>query len=403
MNAGAYGRDWSDVLVRALVVTADGEEWLAPDELGLAYRHSALGAGQVVARVEYRLERRPPAEIRAAVAELIAQRKATQPTNKRTFGSVFKNPARRASARAGCSSSAGSRAIESAARVISPKHANFIENADGATSADCVALMVEARRRAHEEFGVELEREVVFVGSARASGADVGGVGARGESSRMAGGRSARGSRRHAAAASVVVPFPRDAAGARLDLARFVPSGRSLLATFGVARGRRRRVLGRVRDPGLRGRAGRRARRTARALARGDAGDARLVGQSLVAIDARRGRGHPARASRRRRGLRRPRLPAHARRQGRAGAAGRRRPARGDSSWLATGRREGDPRDRDGDASARSRGSGSRGARRFGVGGQVPAGWSPATRALAEAHSAGLGGRVKGIRTPATS
>jgi UDP-N-acetylmuramate dehydrogenase len=48
--------------------------------------------------------------------------------------------------------------------VISPKHANFIENADGATSADCLALMVEARRRASEQFGVDLVREVVLVG-----------------------------------------------------------------------------------------------------------------------------------------------------------------------------------------------------------------------------------------------
>ena len=48
--------------------------------------------------------------------------------------------------------------------IVSPKHANFIENAGGATSADCVALMVEARRRAYVEFGVVLEREVVFVG-----------------------------------------------------------------------------------------------------------------------------------------------------------------------------------------------------------------------------------------------
>ena len=93
MNAGAYGRDWSDVLVRALVVTADGEKWVTPDDLGLAYRHSALGEGDVVARVEYRLGRRPPADIRATVAELDRARKATQPTNKRTFGSVFNNPA----------------------------------------------------------------------------------------------------------------------------------------------------------------------------------------------------------------------------------------------------------------------------------------------------------------------
>ena len=39
---------------------------------------------------------------------------------------------------------------------ISPKHANFIENAGGATSADAVALMAEARRRAREQYGVEL-------------------------------------------------------------------------------------------------------------------------------------------------------------------------------------------------------------------------------------------------------
>ena len=33
---------------------------------------------------------------------------------------------------------------------ISPRHANFIENAGGATSADAVALMGEARRRVHD-------------------------------------------------------------------------------------------------------------------------------------------------------------------------------------------------------------------------------------------------------------
>ena len=163
MNAGAYGRDWSDVLVRALVVTADGEAWITPDELGLAYRHSELGAGDVVARVEYRLEPRRPAEIKATVAELVAQRKATQPTNKRTFGSVFKNPPGEIGA-GRMLELCGLKGHRIGGAIVSPKHANFIENADGATSSDCVALMVEARRRAREEFGVELEREVVFAG-----------------------------------------------------------------------------------------------------------------------------------------------------------------------------------------------------------------------------------------------
>ena len=47
---------------------------------------------------------------------------------------------------------------------ISPRHANFIENADGARTADAIALMAEARRRAREQFGVELEHEVEFLG-----------------------------------------------------------------------------------------------------------------------------------------------------------------------------------------------------------------------------------------------
>jgi UDP-N-acetylenolpyruvoylglucosamine reductase len=165
MNAGAYGRDWSHVLVRAHVVTADDQGWLTPNELGLEYRHSTLGAHQVVARVEYRLDLRPPEEIKATLSGLVAQRKATQPTNKRTFGSVFKNPPGGVGA-GRMLELCGLKGHRIGGAIVSPKHANFIENAGGATSADCVALMVEARRRAREQFGVELEREVVFAGLA---------------------------------------------------------------------------------------------------------------------------------------------------------------------------------------------------------------------------------------------
>jgi UDP-N-acetylmuramate dehydrogenase len=162
MNAGAYGGDFSQVLERALVVTAAGSSWLTPDELGLTYRHSDLGDGQVVAQVELRLTPRPVDEIKSVVSGLQARRKAAQPTNKRTFGSVFKNPEHELTA---------GRMLEACVlrghRIggaqISPMHANFIENAGGARSADAVALMIEARRRAYEQFGVELEHEVRFL------------------------------------------------------------------------------------------------------------------------------------------------------------------------------------------------------------------------------------------------
>jgi UDP-N-acetylenolpyruvoylglucosamine reductase len=163
MNAGAYGSDWRAILVRALVVGEDGAGWLSPDELGLEYRRSALRPGQVVARAEFGLTPRPREEIRSTIADLQARRKATQPTNKRTFGSVFKNPDHELSA-GRILEACGLKGHRIGGAVISTRHANFIENAGGARSSEAVALMLEARRRAREQFGVELEQEVQFLG-----------------------------------------------------------------------------------------------------------------------------------------------------------------------------------------------------------------------------------------------
>jgi UDP-N-acetylmuramate dehydrogenase len=163
MNAGAYGSDWTSILTRALVVSAAGSGWLSVDELGLDYRRSQVEPGQVVARVEYSLVPRAEAEIRASVSELVARRKATQPTTKRTFGSVFKNPSGELGA-GRMIELCGLKGHAIGGAVVSPRHANFIENAGGATTADCLALMTECRRRVREQFGVDLEHEVVLLG-----------------------------------------------------------------------------------------------------------------------------------------------------------------------------------------------------------------------------------------------
>jgi UDP-N-acetylenolpyruvoylglucosamine reductase len=163
MNAGAYGGDFAAILERALVVDADGAAWRTPEELGLRYRHSDLEHGQVVARAELRLESRPPAEIRATIADLQARRKAAQPTNKRTFGSVFKNPQHELTA-GRMLEACGLKGYRIGGARISPRHANFVENAGGARSADAFALMAEARRRARERFGVDLVHEVELLG-----------------------------------------------------------------------------------------------------------------------------------------------------------------------------------------------------------------------------------------------
>ena len=164
MNAGAYGGNIAGVLVRALVVDAAVARWWTKEELEFSYRRSGLHPGSVVAQVEFRLAPRPPVEIKETVASMQAQRKAAQPTNKRTFGSVFTNPAGHELTAGRMLEACGLKGYRIGGARISPRHANFIENVDRARSRDALALMVEARRRALEQYGVELDREVQFLG-----------------------------------------------------------------------------------------------------------------------------------------------------------------------------------------------------------------------------------------------
>lgn len=163
MNAGAYGREWSDILIDAVIVDAAGTRTLERGELGLSYRQSTLAPGEVVASARFRLEPSSPAAVKDTAAALLAQRKATQPTNRRTFGSVFKNPGEGPGA-GRMIEECGLKGHRIGGALVSPRHANFVENAGGATAADCVAVMAEARRRVYERFGVELEHEVQLLG-----------------------------------------------------------------------------------------------------------------------------------------------------------------------------------------------------------------------------------------------
>jgi len=163
MNAGAYGGELRDVLEAAVVVGASGERRGGPALFDMTYRHSNLAPGEVVAEAVLRLRRDDPNVIRATVADMQRRRREAQPAKVRTFGSVWKNPDGELSA-GRLLEECGLKGFVSGGARISPVHANFIENVGGARSADVVALMVEARRRARDRFGIELEHEVQMLG-----------------------------------------------------------------------------------------------------------------------------------------------------------------------------------------------------------------------------------------------
>ena len=163
MNAGAYGGELRDVLIEALVVSADGVRRHGPDELEMTYRHSNVAPGEVVAVALLGLSPAPIERVRATVKAMQARRTAAQPRKARTFGSVFKNPDEGPGA-GQLLEACGLKGHVIGGAQISTVHANFIENLGDATSADVAALIGEGRRRVREQFGVELEHEVELLG-----------------------------------------------------------------------------------------------------------------------------------------------------------------------------------------------------------------------------------------------
>ena len=168
MNANAYGGELGRVLEWVNVCTAEGVERRQPSQLGFAYRRSNLGPDEVVSQASFQLGEGEVAEIKGMLAEMRGKRLEAQPSGIKTFGSTFKNPAD--DARAGgltagqLLEAAGCRGLRVGGARFSEKHANFVENAGDATTADILSLMAEGRRRVHERFGVSLQPEVQILG-----------------------------------------------------------------------------------------------------------------------------------------------------------------------------------------------------------------------------------------------
>lgn len=163
MNAGAYGRDVSDILVEATVVLRDGtvETW-PKARFGFTYRHSELPQGAVVVEALFEGTLGDPAVIGAEMDRIAAEREASQPLRSRTGGSTFKNPdGDKAWA---LIDAAGCRGLRIGDAQVSEKHCNFLLNLGKATSAEIEALGEEVRARVLAHSGVQLEWEIQRVG-----------------------------------------------------------------------------------------------------------------------------------------------------------------------------------------------------------------------------------------------
>jgi UDP-N-acetylmuramate dehydrogenase len=165
MNAGAYGREFKDVLKSARALDRAGN----PVELGLAdmkfvYRSSGAPEGLIFTSATFEAMPGDPAAIQKRMDEITAARESTQPVKSRTGGSTFKNPPRQKAWQ--LIDAAGCRGLRIGAAQVSEQHCTFLINTGDATAADIENLGEEVRARVKSASGVELEWEIKRLGRA---------------------------------------------------------------------------------------------------------------------------------------------------------------------------------------------------------------------------------------------
>lgn len=170
MNAGAYGREISDVLVSAEAIDPAGNlHALMPDDFGFSYRHSGIDESWIF--LSARLSGIPGdrAAIDRRMMEIAEDRKSSQPVQARTGGSTFKNPP---GAKAWeLIDAAGCRGLVIGDAMVSEQHCNFLINRGNATARDLEALGEEVRKRVEQHSGVVLEWEIRRIGAEPKGGA----------------------------------------------------------------------------------------------------------------------------------------------------------------------------------------------------------------------------------------
>ena len=166
MNAGTHLGEARDIAHTVEAFSFKTGELLRFEgsELKFEYRKNLfLPEDTVVVGASWRVTLDEPSKVQAIISETLARRKASQPIDYPSCGSVFKNPKSHGLHAWQVIERIGLRGHRIGDAEFSSKHCNFIVNLDAATSADVKALIDLAKARAREQLGIELEEEVKYL------------------------------------------------------------------------------------------------------------------------------------------------------------------------------------------------------------------------------------------------
>jgi len=167
MNAGAYGREFKDIVVDVHALDRQGHPYVfSQQNMGFSYRHCQLSENYFFIATTLKAQRDDPEAIRERMVTIQQSRSHSQPIREKTGGSTFANPTQDPAGRKAWQliDAAGCRGLQKGLAKVSEHHCNFLINTGNATASDIETLGEEVRKRVYDKFGITLEWEIRRLG-----------------------------------------------------------------------------------------------------------------------------------------------------------------------------------------------------------------------------------------------
>ncbi len=172
-NAGAFGKQMSDILIKVTLLTQKGEQKIVyPNDLNFSYRHSILKhTKNIVLSAEFLLNLADKQDLLKKRNDILQLRREKHPDLKThpCAGSFFRNiePTSNAEKRQAAGwflEQAGVKDFKSGGAYIFNKHANIIVKSQNCSAQDVYNLSQKMALAIKDKFDLELIREVQLLG-----------------------------------------------------------------------------------------------------------------------------------------------------------------------------------------------------------------------------------------------
>lgn len=163
MNAGAYGGQMKDVVLKVKIFDGKNVKILNSNQLNMTYRDSLIKQKKyIVLKAWLKLDFDEQTNIEQRCKEYMSKRITSQPLEYFNSGSIFKTTNNIIAGK--IIDNLGLKGVTINGAQISIKHANFIVNKNNAKCADILELIELIQNKVEQQTGIRLEQEVIIVG-----------------------------------------------------------------------------------------------------------------------------------------------------------------------------------------------------------------------------------------------